>query len=101
MSKRGTNPHMSGSPQGGLAGGCVSYIKSVLWCAIAWTAGLMAAQPPLGLPPVPIPDDNPMSEAKVALGTTLFNDKRFSSTGLISCSTCHAPQNAFTDSPLT
>jgi cytochrome c peroxidase len=61
----------------------------------------MAAQPPLGLPPVPIPDDNPMSEAKVALGTTLFNDKRFSSTGLISCSTCHAPGNAFTDSPLT
>ena len=55
---------------------------------------------PLGLPPVPIPKDNPQSPEKIALGDKLFNDKRFSSTGEVSCATCHDPNKAFTDSPL-
>lgn len=58
------------------------------------------AKPPLGLPEVPIPADNPQSEAKVALGEKLFLDKRFSVTGEVSCSTCHDPKKALTDSPL-
>lgn len=65
-------------------------------CALA---GLASAAP-LGLPPVPVPVGNPLSEAKAALGATLFADKRFSSTGDVSCSSCHAPEKAFTDSPL-
>jgi cytochrome c peroxidase len=56
--------------------------------------------PPLGLPPVPIPADNPQTAAKVALGDKLFHDKRFSSTGEVSCATCHAEEKAFTDGPL-
>lgn len=56
--------------------------------------------PALGLPPVPIPSDNPMSPEKVALGEKLFHDTRFSSTGDVSCSTCHAADKAFTDGPL-
>lgn len=44
---------------------------------------------PLGLPPVPIPPDNPPSASKITLGEKLFNDTRFSSTGEVSCSTCH------------
>ncbi len=55
---------------------------------------------PFGLPPVPVPADNPMSPEKVALGELLFNDTRFSTTGAVSCSTCHDPAKAFTDSPL-
>jgi cytochrome c peroxidase len=55
---------------------------------------------PLGLPPIPWPEDAPPSAAKVALGDKLFHDARFSSTGTISCSTCHLADNAFTDSPL-
>ena len=55
---------------------------------------------PLGLPPVPYPVDNPQTAEKIALGEQLFNDKRFSSTGAVSCSTCHEPAKAFTDSPL-
>lgn len=51
----------------------------------------------LGLPEVEIPKDNPMSKAKVALGEKLFLDARFSSTGEISCSTCHEPEKAFID----
>ncbi len=58
------------------------------------------ADPLLGLPPVPQPADNPSSPEKVALGERLFLDMRFSSTGLVSCSSCHAPEKAFTDGPL-
>ena len=60
-------------------------------------AAKIAASPPLGLPPVPVPAGNPMSAEKVSLGEKLFNDKRFSSTGKVSCSTCHDPAKAFTD----
>ncbi len=56
--------------------------------------------PPLGLPPVPEVRDNPQTPEKIALGEKLFNDKRFSSTGEVSCATCHDPAKAFTDSPL-
>lgn len=64
-------------------------------------ASLAVAQaPPLGLPPLPIPADNPQTPAKVALGDKLFHDTRFSSTGKVSCSTCHDKAKAFTDSPL-
>jgi cytochrome c peroxidase len=52
---------------------------------------------PLGLPPVPVPADNPITPEKVALGDKLFHDKRFSATGEISCSTCHDKDKGFTD----
>ena len=54
----------------------------------------------LGLPALPVPADNPQSVQKIALGDRLFNDIRFSSTGTVSCATCHAPEKGFTDSPL-
>jgi cytochrome c peroxidase len=66
--------------------------------ALAGTHSVIAA--PLGLPPVPVPANNPISAGKVTLGAKLFTDRRFSSTGEVSCSTCHAPDKAFTDSPL-
>jgi len=62
-------------------------------------AGTLPAQP-LGLPPLAIPEDNPQTPAKIALGNKLYHDKRFSSTGEVSCATCHDPAKAFTDSPL-
>ncbi|WP_408098376.1 cytochrome-c peroxidase [Peredibacter sp. HCB2-198] len=51
----------------------------------------------LGLPQVEIPKNNPMSKEKVALGKKLFEDTRFSSTGEVSCSTCHDEAKGFTD----
>ncbi|QSA98741.1 cytochrome-c peroxidase [Methylococcus sp. EFPC2] len=69
-----------------------------LLAALLYTA--LAGAEPLGLPPVNIPADNPQSPDKIALGKKLFEDKRFSSTGEVSCSTCHDPVKAFTDSPL-
>lgn len=53
--------------------------------------------PPLGLPPVPVPADNPVTQAKAALGEQLFNEERFSADGTISCASCHEPEKAFTD----
>lgn len=54
----------------------------------------------LGLPAVPAPADNPQTPEKIALGDKLFNDARFSSTGMVSCATCHDPEKGGTDSPL-
>jgi len=58
-----------------------------------------ALQTPLGLPPLPIPANNPQTPAKIALGKQLFDDKRFSATGEIACASCHEAAKAFTDSP--
>jgi cytochrome c peroxidase len=58
------------------------------------------AKPPLGLPPLVVPEGNPQTPEKVALGQKLFEDKRFSSTGGVACASCHDAKKAFTDSPL-
>ena len=71
-----------------------------IWTLAATSISLAAMAAPLGLPPVPIPADNPQSPEKIKLGDKLFHDKRFSSTGQVSCATCHDAKKTFTDSPL-
>lgn len=71
----------------------------VAMSSLVITSAVMAGGP-LGLPEVPIPEGNPQTAEKIALGARLFNDIRFSSTGEVSCATCHAAATAFTDSPL-
>lgn len=51
----------------------------------------------LGLPPLTVPIDNPQTDEKIALGKLLFNDKRFSADGSVSCASCHHSDKAFTD----
>jgi cytochrome c peroxidase len=52
--------------------------------------------------PVPVvPDDNPMSNEKVALGRHLFYDVRLSGNETQSCGSCHEPARAFTDGRAT
>jgi cytochrome c peroxidase len=76
-------------------------IAAVFLCAAsARAAETPVAAVPLGLPPLPVPADNPQTPEKIALGEKLFNDTRFSSTGTVNCATCHVPGKAFTDSPL-
>jgi cytochrome c peroxidase len=58
------------------------------------TVGIEA---PLGLPPVPIPGDNPPTADSIALGRKLFFDVRLSGDDTVSCATCHNPQLSFTD----
>jgi cytochrome c peroxidase len=68
----------------------------------ALTAAAVArvAAPPLGLPPVPVPADNPPTPAKVALGRKLFFDRRLSHNGTMSCAMCHIPEQGFTNNEL-
>ncbi len=70
--------------------------KLAIALVFAGMAGQLAAAP-LGLPPVPIPENNPQTPAKIALGERLFHDARFSADGKVSCATCHAQDKAFTD----
>jgi len=52
---------------------------------------------PPGFPVPRVPADNPMSEAKVALGRRLFYDVRLSGNQTFSCGSCHEQGRAFTD----
>ncbi len=65
--------------------------------AFAMSLWVSAGAEPLGLPPVPIPADNPQTEEKIALGDRLFHDTRFSADGEVSCATCHEQAKGFTD----
>lgn len=61
-------------------------------------SGWAFAQPPLlGLPELQTPADNPQTPAKIALGQQLFHEARLSVNGLVSCASCHAPEQAFAD----
>ncbi len=60
----------------------------------------IAEVPPLGLPPVPIPADNPLTREKIALGRKLFFDRRLSLNGTQSCAMCHIPEQGFTNNEL-
>ncbi|MGM0435322.1 MAG: cytochrome-c peroxidase [Pseudomonadota bacterium] len=45
----------------------------------------------------PIPEDNSLTPEKVKLGKMLFFEPRISSSGVISCATCHNPALGWTD----
>jgi cytochrome c peroxidase len=52
---------------------------------------------PRGFPVPAVPADNPMSDAKVALGERLFFDQSLSVTGHYACASCHDPKRSFSD----
>ncbi len=52
---------------------------------------------PTGFPAPVIPADNPLTNEGVALGRMLFYEKAMSSTGTMSCGSCHQQSKAFTD----
>ena len=52
---------------------------------------------PAGFPTPVIPADNKLTNEGVALGRQLFYEKALSSTGTMSCGSCHQQSKAFTD----
>ena len=53
---------------------------------------------PLGLDLyLPVPEENPLTGAKIEQGRRLFFDRRLSRDGSVSCSSCHDPERAFSD----
>jgi len=58
----------------------------------------LVLRPPLGLDLyMPVPEANPLTPQKIALGRKLFFDKRLSRDGTLSCGTCHDPKLEFSD----
>ena len=68
-----------------------SRMLPLLGVALAATANLALAYDWQALPPKPpVPADNPQTPAKVELGKVLYHDPRLSSTGTVSCASCHS-----------
>ena len=69
--------------------------------ALWWILLLAAAQGlqiPLGLDSyMPIPEENPLTPKKAALGRELFRDPLLSRDQKVSCGTCHDPTRGFSD----
>lgn len=53
---------------------------------------------PLGLKPLRIPEDNPLTPEKIELGKQLFFDPRLSCDDTTSCATCHDPKKGWSNS---
>jgi cytochrome c peroxidase len=58
---------------------------------------VLEIQAPLGLPPVPIPADNPPTAETVALGKKLYFDTKLSADQTLACASCHSPEKGYTD----
>jgi cytochrome c peroxidase len=62
-----------------------------MWLVVVWLFSI-----PLGLDLyVPIPEDNPITSAKVELGRRLFQDGRLARDGRVACVSCHDSRRAF------
>lgn len=86
--------------------GCRLVSISVLFCMLylqPLIGAVEAAEYPLTLPlglqkeAAYIPDDNPLTPEKIALGKRFFWDKRWSSSGTVACVSCHLPDHGWSD----
>ncbi len=57
----------------------------------------LAIEPPLGLPDMAAPPDNPPTAETVALGRKLYYEKGLSVDNSIACASCHDPEAGFAD----
>jgi len=65
--------------------------------AFVIAAPTLMAQPHQGPLPPRAPEDNPVTKEKAELGRYLFHSPLLSRNRLISCATCHDPEDGFTD----
>ena len=89
-------------PRRMLAAGLFLGVCTALLSAIVWSPARAAdksadVKPPLGLPEVPVPEDNPMTAEKIALGKQLYFDTRLSVDKTISCASCHDPAKGWSN----
>jgi cytochrome c peroxidase len=83
-------------PRGGAAARAL-LTAALLLPAVSLAATSFTWQLPPGFPSPAVPADNPMSDAKVALGRRLFFEPRLSVNGHYSCASCHDPSRSFSD----
>ena len=72
-------------------------VKTVDRNAIIQTPALLTDRLPPHFPQALWPQDNPLTEAGVALGQRLFQDPRLSINNGQTCASCHEARHAFTD----
>lgn len=77
---------------------------SAIWAAVLVSVGAVSASAeafdwdlPIWMPRPAVPEDNPMTAAKVELGRHLFYDARLSADNTVACASCHTQSRAFTD----
>ncbi len=63
--------------------------------------GARAENPLSGLPPLEVPENNPLTQEKILLGRQLFFDRRLSHNNTLSCAMCHIPEQGFTSQELS
>lgn len=90
-----------------VGGGCRtqrSRVAILATCVVTLLgAGRATAQLPPKLPlgldagSAYVPDDNPMTPEKIALGKKFFWDKRWSANGTVACVSCHRPEHGWSD----
>ncbi len=80
-----------------LAGISVCSLVVVCFCAATFAATPLTIEQPKGLPPLPVPSDNPMTVEKVELGKMLYFDKRLSIDDTVSCASCHIPDHGYAE----
>lgn len=54
-------------------------------------------KPPLGLPKMRVPSDNPLTKEKIELGKQLYFDPRLSRDNTVSCASCHDPESGWSN----
>ena len=68
-------------------------IERLLLLAVLLAAGSPSAE----LPDVPVPEENPLTEAKRVLGKILFWEEQLSYDNTVACGTCHIPARGGAD----
>jgi cytochrome c peroxidase len=81
----------------GAVGAALGLALASLVAAHASLAEELSVPLPAGVLPPVIPDDNPLTSEKVALGQKLYFDPRLSKDDTVSCATCHDPLHAFAE----
>lgn len=80
---------------------CIFHFALYSFCyalmAISILHGSPALTQPVGLPPVPWPEDNSYSPEKAELGRLLYFDTRLSADNTVSCASCHNAPCGFSD----
>jgi len=99
--------------RGRIARGAMIRIGATIFAGTALVGALLSGAATAGKPeawhwtlphhvtPPPVPADNPMSAAKVALGRRLFYEADLSVDGTMSCATCHGQRDSFADGATT
>lgn len=73
------------------------YLCSIAILIFTYPEKSSAFSPPLGLAPIPWPNDNPYTKEKAELGKLLYFDERLSEDHTISCAHCHNMTCGYSD----